>query len=908
MGPDIHFEADFNLSVSSQDRSEAHARAFVRCEPTLNEVLYQDVPSLATDDELAMLVLEANADIHDKVVHGIVAYISTLGFEMISGRILAENNRVSFRRGCFRLDEDVSRDLQLFTAYFKRPPARTSVSLHRPISSLLRDIQLRVGEIAVSRSADSQSSLCSEDLAGIKELSLLPSSVDARLFVPGDFPQSRADQRANHRLLSQPLQGFGHRPAGQQAHPLRYRLVVIGVNQAGFLSFVHSLLLLSGFRIVCADIETIRGSYASNTYVIETYSVVAERILRANFQCIVPLRSRPSSSPQPYAFHHDIPSSSSSTPCGVWLEDGLSGFYGIFKNGKKNSFGKFWRSPDRTSLATYVYEGDFVDDAEAGFGFRLEDEQGCVQYSFGFFRDGKLVDGSVLCPFEPPVKSVRVDPAVQPDQCVYRVLIQRAEFWRRQLPKSERPTTYLPVSKLRDEIACTRRAAWMLFAESPVPSIAALSVPQVAALFDMCGLAEAAKAAFGRRIDGALLEAMTERHLEDILSIHSAAQRNLFISFLSVIAKAHSIDRHMRQPASVVDALLNPSISGKLLPLDQMRMVDSLGEGAYGKVVYAEFNRIVAAESAPCVLEKTMSMTSLVSSEFTALKTSSPSLTRLSRFSPNAKADRLFVALKEQVGSSAQLENSCELIREWATLNALPHENIVKLEGICADANGPMFKRRYLATALVEASLPSLIYTTDGYGPAPALTPLLTIQLAGDIASGLAHMHSLHLMHGDIKSPNVLVDLRTRDRPVGRLCDLGHAAIRVGPRPQRRMCTFGWAAPESLRDADTDVSADVWSWAVVCWEMYTKEMPWKSCSHAQLLAAVGYCGLDPSGHKGARIPQRVRAERTIAALCQMCWNTHPTQRPSMDRVLHVVDKAGRMSKSQAFAEIQSLMQ
>ena len=861
-----------------------------------------------------MMVLRSDPRCSDKVIHGMVAFVSTLGFEMLTGSIASEFGKVSLSNNTFKFDDEISStqhrapNFQLFTAFFKRPAPKTGGSSCKPLSLLRREVDERLVEVLRARSIDWNCSLCSEDLAGIKELRLVGFSPLIELSIPSDWPLTSREARLNHRLYSQPLLGFGHRPMGQHARAVRYELTVVGVNQAGFFTFVHSMLLISGFRVVSAEIETVRGSYATNRYLIETYSVGGERLLRANFQCVVPIRSFVGDVVHSPLFQTPVPTYPSA--CGVWFADGNSAYHGCWSAaGQRDGFGRFWTSRDKLSLTSYTFEGDWEQGEQTGFGFQLTDDGKCIAYNFGKFENSLLVDGCVVCPFEPPAKSVRVDPNSQPVQCMYRTLIQRAEHWRRQLPKGERPVAYLPASKLKH--ASHLRMAWTLFAESPVPATASMNACQVAALLETCGLGRAAKSAFANRIDGELLEAMTCAHLIDILHL-TESQANMFAHFASVISKAHNIDRHMRQPASVLDALSNPSISGRFFPLDRMRVVDSLGEGAFGKVVYAEYNQGGEDLENVCGggISKSQSLASL------GRVTSTNSLGGGRQYANSAASRRssiggprnMYVALKEQVGSGALLENSCELVREWATLNAIPHENIVKLEGICADTNAPMFNKRFLATALIEASLPSLIYARDSFGPAPPLTPLLTIQLAGDIASGLAHMHSLHLLHGDIKSPNILVDIRTRDRAVARICDFGHAAIRVGPRPQRRMCTFGWAAPESLRDAETDVSADVWSWAVVVWEMYVREIPWRNCSHPQMLAAVGFCGLSPSGFQGQRIPERVTVERKISKFANLCWNTDPAKRPTMNRVLHVVDKLGRFTNSQAAVDIQALLQ
>ena len=911
-------------------------KAFINCEISDNSVLPADLKSAGDGADIAMMVVECSSIVCDKVIHGVVAFIAGLGFEMLSGSIRSADDRVTFHDRSFRFDEGLPTvrfsDIQICTAFFRRPAPKAYIVSHRPVVDLAPEISAQLELLVLSKSADSQTSLCSEDLAGIKEFSIVDHQQDLSLRYASDWPQSYRESSVNKRVLSQPLQGFGHRPPGQLKFPKRYKLRVVGVNQAGFLTFVHSMLMISGFRIISADIETLRGSYANNMYLVETFSAVGDRLLRANFQCIVPLarRSVVASALPLFQNSQTSPSVNSgiSRLVGCWSEDGLSAYCGTLLGGKRNGFGRLWRSQTAQSLANYSFEGDWENDSENGFGFRLVDDGNRVAYSFGFFDNGELVDGTVLYPFEPPAKSLRIDPTSRPDQCVYRSLILRSEHWRRQLPRNEQPISYLPVGKVRVEYAALLRSSWTMFAESPVPATASMNACQVAGLLEMCGLAHAAKAAFAKRIHGGLLEAMTDSHLRDILELQSESQRNMVAMFVSFLSRAHNIDRHMRQPASVLDALVNPAISGRFLPLGKMRVVDTLGGGAYGKVVYAEYKStedLLKLEKSSSQKPDTKTNTQGASgSTGTVSPVSSgransfiSALTRRSfaAFSPSkapsvapAAPSHLYVALKEQVGRGAQLENSCELVREWATLNALPHENIVRLEGICADENAPMFNKRYLATALIEASLPSLIYSKDPYGHAPSLTPLLTIQLAGDIASGLAHMHSLDLMHGDIKSPNVLVDIRTRDRPIARLCDFGHAAIRVGPRPQRRMCTFGWASPESLRDADTDKAADVWSWATVCWEMYVKEVPWNQCSHPQMLVAVGYCGLDPSGFRNLGIPQRVKAERKMAKLCAKCWVVNPLKRPTMDRVLNIVDKLSRISAQQAVIQLESLLQ
>ncbi|KAF4658457.1 hypothetical protein FOL46_006948, partial [Perkinsus olseni] len=150
-----------------------------------------------------------------------------------------------------------------------------------------------------------------------------------------------------------------------------------------------------------------------------------------------------------------------------------------------------------------------------------------------------------------------------------------------------------------------------------------------------------------------------------------------------------------------------------------------------------------------------------------------------------------------------------------------------------------------------------------------------------DIACGLAYMHRHYLIHGDVKSPNVLVDLRS-EPPTAKLCDFGHSASRVVPRYQRRMCTFGWASPESLRDDDISTPSDVWSWACIVWEMVNREIPWRMCSHSEMVAAVGMCGLHPGRYIGNGCIN-AKMSPLLKRMTERCWVYNPGHRVTMQR-------------------------
>jgi len=162
------------------------------------------------------------------------------------------------------------------------------------------------------------------------------------------------------------------------------------------------------------------------------------------------------------------------------------------------------------------------------------------------------------------------------------------------------------------------------------------------------------------------------------------------------------------------------------------------------------------------------------------------------------------------------LDNFDAEINAYAELK--DHANIVKF--IYGVSDGPL-QYPFIVLEWMEYSLRDYIATCGGVIPNPR-------EMFVQVASGLDHMHTHHLMHRDLKTANVLVD-STGTR--AKISDFGSTRKYSKERNNtvEGVCTIWYRAPEiSLRDVRYTLAVDIWSLGCIHYELYHGSPPFRS--------------------------------------------------------------------------------
>ncbi len=114
------------------------------------------------------------------------------------------------------------------------------------------------------------------------------------------------------------------------------------------------------------------------------------------------------------------------------------------------------------------------------------------------------------------------------------------------------------------------------------------------------------------------------------------------------------------------------------------------------------------------------------------------------------------------------------------------------------------------------------------------------LNIALEIAIGMHYLHTSKppIIHGDLKSPNLLLGNRLHVK----ICDFGLSRFRMASKLSAgsKLGTPEWTAPEVLQSSTNSEAGDVYSYGVVLWEIFTGKIPWEDVSAMQVVLMVGF--------------------------------------------------------------------
>jgi serine/threonine protein kinase len=210
--------------------------------------------------------------------------------------------------------------------------------------------------------------------------------------------------------------------------------------------------------------------------------------------------------------------------------------------------------------------------------------------------------------------------------------------------------------------------------------------------------------------------------------------------------------------------------------------------------------------------------------------------------------------------------------REVEVLSQIFHPNVCLFMGACFEKGSMMIVSELISRGDLEKMLRDKNLE---------LALFVRMQMAIEAARGMTWLHygDPAFVHRDVKPANFLVtenyNIKITDFGLSQATAQG-CSLRDGKEGARG--TPLWMAPEVLEGKEFSTSADVYSFGIVLWEIFTRKEPFNQFRNYQKFKeAVVKQGVRP------RIPPE--CPPSLQQLIERCWAADPLMRPNMVTIL-----------------------
>lgn len=200
--------------------------------------------------------------------------------------------------------------------------------------------------------------------------------------------------------------------------------------------------------------------------------------------------------------------------------------------------------------------------------------------------------------------------------------------------------------------------------------------------------------------------------------------------------------------------------------------------------------------------------------------------------------------------------------QEWGIHSLLRHPNIVRVYGANIAPPDVILVMQFMESTLESPCRGELSLEFDE-----------KLNIAFGISNGLAYLHSNGIIHRDLKPANILI-ARCKNVWVPKLGDFGLSQL-IREDKEARVGSLIYMAPEVMTSDTYDAAADIYSYGIVLWQLFTEMEPYQELSTFQIYSAV---------ETGDRPDLPEFLDSRLNFLISSCWHQMPKKRPSAAQV------------------------
>ncbi|XP_048842338.1 tyrosine-protein kinase SRK2 [Brienomyrus brachyistius] len=210
-----------------------------------------------------------------------------------------------------------------------------------------------------------------------------------------------------------------------------------------------------------------------------------------------------------------------------------------------------------------------------------------------------------------------------------------------------------------------------------------------------------------------------------------------------------------------------------------------------------------------------------------------------------------------------------DFLQEAAIMKKLRHPKLIQLYAVCT-----LEEPIYIITELMKnGSL--LEYLRDDERDKITLSE--QIEMAAQVASGMAYLEQQNYIHRDLAARNVLVG----ENNICKVADFGLTRVFLDENyyEANENCKFPvkWTAPEAIHFKKFSIKSDVWSFGVLLHEIMTfGQIPYPEMSNMEVVQQLS---------KGYRMFCPASCPKGLYDIMRDCWKDEACDRPTFETLL-----------------------
>uniref|UniRef100_A0A4W5N9T4 Tyrosine-protein kinase n=1 Tax=Hucho hucho TaxID=62062 RepID=A0A4W5N9T4_9TELE len=209
-----------------------------------------------------------------------------------------------------------------------------------------------------------------------------------------------------------------------------------------------------------------------------------------------------------------------------------------------------------------------------------------------------------------------------------------------------------------------------------------------------------------------------------------------------------------------------------------------------------------------------------------------------------------------------------DFLQEAHIMKKLRHPKLIQLYAVCT-VEEPI----YIITELMKnGSL--LDYLQKDKGTQLVISDQL--EMAAQVAAGMAYLELQNYIHRDLAARNVLVG----ENNICKVADFGLARVfMVVFIYSGTKFPVKWTAPEAIHSGKFTIKSDVWSFGILLYEIMTfGGTPYPTMTNYQVVQKL------PTGY---RMPNPTNCPKVMYEIMSDCWKENENDRPTFE-TLHTV--------------------